>query len=490
MIRVLIISCASRDDDPRARAFFRCVNSALKSLGGSFHFSVTAVSHGGLADFVPQPSIPISKENVAQHNATKLFDALDLVFAYATPTFLPWANKRATNVLRFIRNVLVAKKCLLGSGAIMQLVAYLVQTDGAFIGTCIKPTKETRSGVGPPPTSRSDGSMHLDSTTGELFAWQAARGRWAPVANVGCHKASGHPFAPYHAGLEYPAYMPTSMRLYKHAIGHFIFDSGCVEISMPCRNRWHCHLVEVGAPTCLGPPRPLLQGPTGTMGLEVANVIALQFELDNPQGLDMIRRFARTKATLLSAGGPAEFPRPVELARMVAESGSGRLSADQMAVLKDLAPGGQDIRPALLRVRSLQPRAGHVKPLEEDSGPEAPEVRLRPASAVSYLRHKQNAARGTMASSGQARNSSTSSAWRRSPAGTSSTTFLRHGIDARIPAPQPSGRPFTAWRKHSQREYEPGTVQASGPYMGTWDAWQTEERQKRAASIHAQPFRF
>ncbi|KAG8468210.1 hypothetical protein KFE25_013293 [Diacronema lutheri] len=349
-------------------------------------------SHTQLDDLTPARDVPISREQPAQFDKVKRLDMIDLVFVYATADFAPWADA-AQPARWFVRNCLLARKCVLAWGGGMQLVAYVLGTGGDISATPVRSVDGAPLSTMMPPGSRLPaGRLALDAHTGELLQWNPSSRSWLALpATCGSHLHSGHPDAPFRRVDERGSTVrdlhfarsadcrQISANVHAQAVRHpLIRGAIAARAQLEVRNAWSCHLRARGSFGRLGELRTLLVHPHGVQAFEVGNCVALQCELSAhyAAGPALARRFCERALALLALLREGEMRgtlaphAPLPLAYIVGQRTIDGIPSAMLDTVALLAPESDTARIAFRTQRGMLTERG-AGPAEDARSPRA-----------------------------------------------------------------------------------------------------------------------
>jgi len=398
-MKVLVLICArDRHFEKAASRIVQLVRDALSHMVHHHErVDLEVRSHRQLRDMLPDRATPIHREHAAQFEAVKRFDMIDLVFAHASHDFLPWIEA-AEDVRWFVRNCLHSRKCLFASGALLQMLVYVLETGGDVVARPIKSTDGAPLGeIGEPGSPGAPDGPVIDSVTGEILAWDARTRAWRVTLDCGSHVGSAHPRAPYrhvdqrHRDVEDMLLARDSScrqwhaRVHPQAYRHPLTTGLPPAVLVQSRNHWHCHARAERDFGPLGTLRVLLTHPFGAQCVEVGNAVAVQFELEAayPVTTTLLARFVRDRHALLSQqleGHIEADPKaPVQLAYVVGQVHITGIPSRQLDVIGALAPHGQA---RLREFRGPRPAQSPNEALLRASGALGRESALRTESRV------------------------------------------------------------------------------------------------------------
>lgn len=370
-------------------------------------------SYNQLEDFLPPAAGETDVPDIVKvRDRLTCLDGIEFVFIDGDDNLLPWTQPAAP-LLKLLHLCMISGKIVFGCSCAVQLLAYLVNVGpvqvpvlngkgrggalGGFNGGSGRPASAS-TGAGSSSSAGGGGGVLLERETGDLFRFDARRGAWAPVGNVGVHCSVG-------AGLG-EAGVSTGLNrsdgigpceLTQRARYHTLFEEVWpAKLIVPETNEWHCHLPSFDAalrlPTGHFEVKALATSRLGVQVVECRNAVMLQFRVDDmfPQTVRMLHNFVHMKVKLCIGEGIGEQPsRVLELAAR-----DPRHTDLVQQVLRSLAPvhtGPFGTAPAPARPSTADPAVTFARSAGRSAQAQAPTgadtaggpMGTRPGSAVS-----------------------------------------------------------------------------------------------------------
>jgi hypothetical protein len=163
-------------------------------------------SYNQLEDFLPPAAGETDVPDIVKvRDRLTCLDGIEFVFIDGDDNLLPWTQPAAP-LLKLLHLCMISGKIVFGCSCAVQLLAYLVNVGpvqvpvlngkgrggalGGFNGGGGRPASAS-TGAGSSSSAGGGGGVLLERETGDLFRFDARRGAWAPVGNVGVHCSVG-----------------------------------------------------------------------------------------------------------------------------------------------------------------------------------------------------------------------------------------------------------------------------------------------------------
>lgn len=221
------------------------------------------------------------------------------------PDVLPWERK-ARNIKRLVEMCKATDKIFFSSGIGLPLIVTFCAIgdrkirviNGNEKGSLLQEIHHFKAED--EQSKLLPDSVFLDNSTGDFYVFDPLDSEWKPKGNVGLHfkktievtEMPGSAFV--QKPLQYfrrPDYFPkaplqkvhdVNCRLFRHCVGHFLFQGIPKEFVVDAKNHWSCHQVQTTHVSVVGKHYDVLaeSDKAETMILEHKNSVACMFRID------------------------------------------------------------------------------------------------------------------------------------------------------------------------------------------------------------------